>query len=311
MNIFVEGSKRAAVTRMFPIWQKMGHIVVDSLEKADVRLSVITVRTSQNLPTVLRLDGILYDKGMDYENVNTRISASYSAVDAVVYQSQLAKAMCEKYLSKRKTNVYDVIYNGIDPAGWNNPIAHENINIMCCAKWRRHKRLPETVEIFKEFLKHYPTAKLHVIGPMTRGSKEILYENVIYYGKLNFDRIIEIYRTGDMHLHLSKKDACPSSVVESIAAGIPVITTNACGGSTEMCQLTEGCAIVPGESESLGADYIYKDPYNKMPDDTKAGILETMKDIAENRRRVDLPQELSVKHAAKKYIDIMRSICDG
>ncbi|KKK96527.1 hypothetical protein LCGC14_2661890, partial [marine sediment metagenome] len=108
MKIFVEGSKRAAVTRMFPIWQKMGHIVVDNLEKADVRLSVITVRTSQNLPTVLRLDGILYDKGMDYENVNTRISASYSAVDAVVYQSQLAKAMCEKYLSKRKTNVYDV-----------------------------------------------------------------------------------------------------------------------------------------------------------------------------------------------------------
>jgi glycosyltransferase involved in cell wall biosynthesis len=146
---------------------------------------------------------------------------------------------------------------------------------------------------------------------MRRGAKIIPHDSIIYYGQLNFNKIVEIYRIGDIHLHLSKKDACPSSVVESIAAGIPVITTNACGGSTEMCKFTEGCKIIYGESESLEPDYIYKDPYNKMPDETKNGVLEAMKTIAKNKSRAVLPKKLTIEYTAKKYIDIMKGVRYG
>lgn len=311
MKIFVEGSNRAAVTRMYPIWKKMGHGVVTNPAVADVRLSVIAIRSNQNLPTVLRLDGVIYDKDVNYKSINIRMSSSHRASDAIIYQSHLSKAMCEKYLAKRRTKVYDVIYNGIDSAGWSKPADHSGVNIASCAKWRRHKRLPETIEVFDEFLKYHPTAKLHIIGPMRRGAKQIAHKNVVYHGKINFDKMIDIYRTCDIHLHLSKKDSCPSSVVESIAAGIPVITTNACGGATEMCRLTEGCIVIDGESESLELDYIYRDPYNKIPDNVKDGIVKAMLDVAKNKTRVILPRELTIEHAAQKYINIMMRIYNG
>ncbi len=311
MKIFIDGSKRAAVSRMFPIWKKMGHEVVDNPRLADVQLSVIAIRTHQNKPVVLRLDGITYDTDVNYKAINTKMSAAHSAANAVIYQSHLSKAMCEKYLTKRRTKVYDVVYNGIDPTGWGKSIEHDGINIASCAKWRRHKRLPETIEVFDGFLRHHPDAKLHIIGPMRRGAKQIPHKNVIYHGTINFDAMINIYSTCDIHLHLSKKDSCPSSVVESIAAGIPVVTTNACGGSTEMCRLTEGCLIVDGESESLEPDCIYRDPYNKMPDGVKAGIVNAMLDIAKNKTRVILSKELTVERTAQKYIDVMGKICNG
>ncbi|KKK52114.1 hypothetical protein LCGC14_3108160, partial [marine sediment metagenome] len=168
MKIFVDGSKRAAVSRMFSVWKKMGHDVVDTSKEADVQLSVIKINVKSGLPVVLRLDGIYYDKAENYNARNSDISRSHSMADAVVYQSKFSKVMCEKYLSKRKTKIYDIVYNGVDSSRWSNPREHDGINVVSCAKWRRWKRLRETIEIFIEFLKHYPESKLHIVGPMKR-----------------------------------------------------------------------------------------------------------------------------------------------
>ena len=312
MKIFVDGSKRAAVRRMFPIWKKMGHSVVENPKEADVQLSVIKIN-NYGLPTVLRLDGIYYDKADNYNSRNAGISKSHKVADAVVYQSITSKAMCEKYLSKRKTKIYDVIYNGVNPNEWECFVPHDGINIVSCSKWRRPKRLPEMIELFGEFLNYYPKAKLNILGPLVKKTKLIKHKNVIYHNpnkKISFKEIKEIYKTCDLYLHLCKKDSCPSSVVEAIAAGIPVVTTNACGGATEMCMLTKTteCIIVPGESTSLESDYIYKDPYNKIPDDVKEKFLHSMLSIACNRYRVKLPEELLIETTAGKYIDIMEKI---
>jgi len=311
MKIFVDGSKRAAVSRMFPVWEKMGHKIVNNLKDADVQLSIIRVNVRGNAPIVLRLDGIYYDKAENYNKRNNDINKAYLMADAVVYQSNLSKIMCEKYLDNKKTKIYDIIYNGIDPVGWNNFKNHDGINVVACAKWRRWKRLPETIEVFIEFLKYYSEAKLHIIGPMKRGSKVIKHTNIIYHNpnkKIDFEKMKKIYCIMDMYLHLSKKDWCPSSVVEAIAAGIPIITTNACGGATEMCLLTKGSLIVPGEPESLESDYIYRNEYNKLPKEVIKNIVKAMIEIVKDRRRIVLPKELTIETSAKKYIKIMEKV---
>lgn len=310
MKIFVDGSKRAAVSRMFPIWKNLGHDVISNSRKADVQLSVVRIKNSHpNI--VLRIDGVYYDKDTNYNQRNLQISKAHTIAKGVIYQSYLSSSMCDKYLDNRKTDIFDIIYNGIDKYSWNKPLEHNNINIICCAKWRRHKRLPETIDLFKEFLNYYPDSLLHIIGPMRVGAKKIQFKNVIYHGQLNFDQMIKIYQTGDISLHLSKKDSCPSSVVEAIAAGIPVVTTNACGGSTEMCNLTEGCIVVPGEDESINPDYIYKDPYNEIPKIVRKRLLKSIIKIAKEKRRVILPEQLTIKHVAKKYINIMEKVIHG
>jgi len=310
MKIFINGSKREAVRRMFPVWKKMGHNVVKSYKEADVQLSVIKIK-NYGLPTVLRLDGIYYDKADNFNARNAEISRSHKMADAVVYQSYTSKKMCEKYLDKRKTKVYDIIYNGVDPDERERFVPHNDINVVSCSKWRRPKRLPEMIELFGEFLNHYPKAKLHIVGPLVKGTKLIKHKNVIYHNpnkKINFKKIREIYKTCDIYLHLCKKDSCPSSVVEAIVTGIPVVTTNACGGATEMCRFTKDCVIIDGESESLEPNFIYKDPYNKIPDDVKEKLLQSMLYIAENKYRVTLPKELYIETIAKKYIEIMERI---
>jgi len=311
IKIFTDGIKKAAVKRMFPVWREMGHCIVKNPNEADVQLSSIKIKNKGGLPIVLRLDGIYYDKAEDFNIRNSEISKTHSTVNAVIYQSHMSKTMCEKYLTKRKTKIYSVIYNGVDESKWYNPKEHDDINVVSCAKWRRWKRLPEIIEVFYRFIEHYPEAKLHIIGPMSKGSKIIEHRNIIYHNpklQISFDKIKKIYQTMDMCLYLAKKDWCPSSVVETIAAGIPVITTNACGGATEMCKLTKGCVVVDGEKESLEPDYIYRGKYNEVPKKAQENLLKAMSMVAESKHRAILPKELRIETTAEKYIEIMRKI---
>ena len=74
----------------------------------------------------------------------------------------------------------------------------------------------------------------------------------------------DVFRLSDVSIQLSKKDSCPNSVVETIGAGIPTITTNTCGGATEMCNLTAGCMVVDGDGlyEDTEPCKPYSDSYN-------------------------------------------------
>jgi len=115
MKIFVEGSKRSAIARLFPAWKKLGHQIVETPQKADVQLAVIRIRNKTGLPVVLRLDGVYYDMGRNYKQSNSSIGKSHHKADAVIYQSECSKAMCERYLAKRTTDIFQVVHNGIDP----------------------------------------------------------------------------------------------------------------------------------------------------------------------------------------------------
>ena len=141
----------------------MGHNVVENYKEANVQLSVIKIN-NYGLPTVLRLDGIYYDKADNYKQRNSEISKSHKNANAIIYQSLFSKKMCEKYLAKRLTKVFDVIHNGIEV--WPQMEEHNDINIVSCAKWRRPKRIPELISIFKRFQLYYPNSKLHILPAM-------------------------------------------------------------------------------------------------------------------------------------------------
>jgi glycosyltransferase involved in cell wall biosynthesis len=308
MNIYIDGSKRHAVSRMFPVWESLGHEVTNNPKKADVQLSVVRITNKTGLPTVLRLDGIYYDAATDYKHRNKSISKAHMEADGLVYQSDTSRQMCERYLGRRKGE-YKVIHNGINPTGWNNPSAHTGINMFCCGKWRRPKRLEETIKVFQRFRKEFPLARLFVVGGFKKGAKEIKAENVIYSGQIDHDDMKKLYTLGDVFVQLCKKDSCPSTVVESIASGMPVVTTNACGGAAEMSRLTPGCVAVAGEEDTLDPDYIYQDECHKIPDAVMNNMVKAMVDIVENKTRVDLPKKLTIDYAAKQYLDLMEAVC--
>lgn len=309
LRIFVDGSRRSAVSRMFPYWKEKGHEIVDYPGSADVQLSVVRIYSKTGLPILLRVDGIYYDKAEDFAARNIPISEAHSQATAIVYQSEISKLMCEKFLEKRKTSFFKVIHNGVCEENWKRPIKpHKEVNVFSCAKWRRIKRLPELIKIFRLFLQLCPGAKLHIIGPLGRGAKQISDPNVFYYGELSLEQIKEMYQKADLHIHLCKKDSCPSNVPESIASGVPVITTDLCGGAAEMCSLSSGCIVVHEGKQSLDADYIYQENYNEMPYRVMEQIVNAMLTTLEGKVRVVLPLGLSIEYTAQEYLNILEAI---
>ena len=301
MKIFVEGNQSPAVQRLFPVWKRSGHSIVGQ-GRADVQLSIVKIRVNSNIPKVLRLDGVYYDKAIPYKEYNLVLKKFHSKANHVVYQSVTSKNFCQKYLGERDD--FSIIYNGINPDGWYNPIEHDEINVVSCANWRRWKRLPEIVSIFNDFNKIYPNSKLHILGEMRVGAEEIEGKNIIYYGSINHNKMRELYRTADIYLHLAKNDSCPSTVIEAMAAQIPVITTNACGGVSEVCNKF----MVSGDSVSYEPDFTYKDEWNRISNETREEILYLMKKIVKDKPLVSFPEYLHIDNVSMKYITAMRSV---
>jgi len=298
------------IQRMLPYWKSWGHSVTTRLsDKPDVQLCGVRIGVQSTLPKVLRLDGIYYNSAENYAGRNVEISQSHQVADAIIYQSAYSKTLIEKLLKPRKPSAkFDVIYNGIDPDWAGEPVEHPGINITVTSKWRRHKRLKEIIELFIEYNKKYP-ARLNIFGKM-HDNKEVKHSNICYYGHVDRDKMIKFFQRTDFSIHLSKRDACPNSVVEYIGAGIPVITTNNCGGSTEMAQLAQGCIIVDGDGQYTDTNPVphYGEQWNVLPDSVRDGLLNAMYELTENKRKVMLPIQLTSEYMAMKYISLMKEI---
>jgi len=308
MKIFLDApAKRIALRRLLPYFEQLGHEIVRKPKGCDVQLSIIRISKKTKLPTVLRLNGVYYDSRIDYNKKNKEIGVSHATADGIIYQSETSKKMCKKYLLPSKAKVIKVVHNGCLRDWVGDPIKHKGINIVTAAKWRRPKRFIEIVNVFTHFLVYYPKAKLHVLGSFNqkRGGGKIRHKSILYYGMVKPKKMREIYRKCDVFIHLCKKDSCPNTVVEAIAAGIPVVTTNACGGATEMCKLTEGCIICDGDSLTFDPEPIYTDVPHEISKDLKDELVKAIVRIVKEKRRVVLPEQLALDYVASQYLDVM------
>lgn len=309
MKIYIDtGKEHILIKRMLPIWKKLGHSL-DVPDNSDVLLCNIRLANKKlNIPKVQRLDGIYYDKATNYNSRNSVISTTHAIVDGTIYQSYSCKAQAERYLTPRKkSTVFDIIYNGIEENWCGDHKNTNNFHIVVAAKWRRHKRLKETIDIFLKFLKKVPNSYLHILGDIIQ-NKVVKNKHIIYYGHLNYKQMASIFQKSNCSIHLSKRDACPNSVVEAIGAGIPVITSTVCGGSTEICDLTKGCIVVDGDIdlEDYAPTYPYTDKHNVVSKELTENIIYELYKIYINRPRVKIPKELTIDYCAKSYINFLK-----
>jgi len=296
----------ATFRRQQPYWKKWGVKTTNNPSKAHVHLANVR-GTPRGLPMVQRLDGIYYDSATPFKSRNSAISATHAFASGVIYQSEYCKQAGEYYLKKRK-GPYRVIYNGIEP-GWAGPRKpSKDPLIVVSAKWRRHKRLPEILKLFKDYLKKYPKATLVVMGDLRGSENPAVHKNVKYTGHISHDQMKQYFQKATFSLHLSKRDACPNSTVEAIGAGVPVITTNACGGGTEMCRMTPNCYVVEGDDFTIKPVPHYSDKYNILSPKLHNDILETMFQATEERKDTEMPEILTAQYMAKQYLQFLNEV---
>lgn len=196
-------------------------------------------------PVIQRLDGIYFDKDTDYVKRNSGILKTYKESSGIIFQSNVAKKLVFSIFGETK-KPFEIIHNGTyintignsekflldkKPEIYSKLIKFEK-RIICCGKFRKIKRLPSIISGSYEYIKNNKNTALYIIGTI-EGDEErdalnkysSLSENIIYLGKQENDVVRNIQSMCDVGISLSFVDACPSSVIEQLVYGVPVVST--------------------------------------------------------------------------------------
>lgn len=281
----------------------------------DIGLYATTNKSIFNKPFVLRLDGIYIDKFntiKNSDNENKKIFNSIEKSAGVIFNSQYSKSVVEKFYKKiEKPNI--IIPNGVDrslfnPEGVNLRhefnIKNEEIVLITCAQWRRHKRLKETIKFFKKIQnERSENFKLIVIGPDNNHEKE---KDVIFSGYIKNEHLAKWYRTADYYIHLSWIEANSNSQCEAISCGLPVLCSNNGGNYESVIDLDVGVVSKCDKPYDFTKIDLYNPPepdYHILLKDFNL-LIEKKFNFCKNSKI----QKIDIHNVAKQYFDFIERV---
>lgn len=263
------------------------------------RMSIIAGDYKENCFNILRLDGLYLDSGNflgDSNFLNAPIFDCYEKFDHIIFQSNFSKECYEAFTGIKKPNT--VIYNGVssdffkkvDPIS--KPDGFEKV-VIASSKWRRHKRLEECIEAFKN--KKLKDVALVVLG----GYENVDMPNVFTLPMIHPTELPKYYQMADAMIHLSWLDWCPNTVVEGLASGLPVVCSHN-GGTHELVK-GDGIVIQIEEDYKFGDMVdLYEPP--KVCIETIASSIEKILEFKPMSSRLDL----SISNTASKYSKLFK-----
>ena len=274
-------------------------IITNPSVQHDISLQIVCLRKTNTKHYVLRFDGVWHNTSMNYAAKNILLRQSLNKADGIVYQSKFSKKMCDKYLSKFEKK-WSIIFNG---ARTNVPFVSiekkYKYAFLAASRWRPHKRLRDILESF--LLADVEDSILYVAGDVTNSgiSKQELgrYFNtpkIKYLGIIDQKILLSYHKISDGFLHLSWIDWCPNSVVEALAAGIPVITNNI-GGTQELVKPSGGFVLPLDNEYNLEPCQLYNPP---KIDHTI--VAEAIRKCCFEKRKV-INNHVDIKNIAKQY----------
>jgi len=252
----------------------------------DFHISRFHYKSENCTKKVLRLGPVHSDSrgSVDYHNYKKRKALKQS--DAVIYQSEFSKKMCDKFIGKSRGRT-TIIFNGAENSYRESKIKSEfKYNYLASTRdWIAQKRLPEIITAFN--LANVNDSCLWIAGDTSR-YKKVKQRNIKYLGIISQDQLKEYYNLCHTVIHGVYIDACPNAVVEELVNGCSVI----CGDQ--------------GGTKELGCDVVIKDkPWNfkafnhkKTP---KMNIKAWANAIASTTTRRAPAEHLYIQNIARQY----------
>jgi glycosyltransferase involved in cell wall biosynthesis len=152
---------------------------------------------------------------------------------------------------------YRVIPNGVDPEQFSADREPVPGRIVMIGRLARQKRPDLAVRAFVDVRRRYPAAELHFVGegPL-RSDVETLVSELGLAGAVKFlgvrSDVPALLARADCLLLSSDYEGCPFSVLEAMAAGVPVVATRV-GGVAELVAEETGLLVEPGRPDLLAA----------------------------------------------------------
>ena len=172
-----------------------------------------------------------------------RMFTNVKDMQIVTPSNWLAKQVEESYLSKYSIKV---IHNGIDLEQFKKQnskfrfkynIDKKFIVLGVASDWSQRKGMDAFVELSRMLDENY---KIVMVG-LSKKQKEVIPKNIIKIDKTNsIQELAEIYSAADVFVNLTLEENFPTTNMESLACGTPVITYDT-GGSSE--SLSNKCGI--------------------------------------------------------------------
>lgn len=271
----------------------------------DIALHLVKIRTKSSASHVVRLDGVYHNAAQDYKKRNAEIKKHVHRAHGVVYQGEFSQQIATRYLgevgvptSAIPNGADPLFYDDLDP--WETEFTH---NFVAVSRWRPHKRLGDIVKSF--LLADIPDSCLWVVGDLKDsgfGWKRYRDNSKLrFLGYLDQKSIGSLYRSCRASLHLCWIDCCPNSVIESLAAGTPVICNNI-GGTPALVRKAGGIICDIDAPYDLRPVKLYKPPGIDREIVAQAFHTVIEEKIDVNRKRV------SIHHTASAYIELFNKV---
>ncbi|MEI8185750.1 MAG: glycosyltransferase [Chlorobiaceae bacterium] len=113
------------------------------------------------------------------------------------------------------------------------------------------------------------------------------------------DSMVECYQAADVYIHAAKADTFPTTIIESLACGIPVVATAVGGIPEQIIEGNTGFLVPPGDAASMADRLVY---LSQSPE-----LLSIMGSAASR----DAAKRFSLKEMTNAYIKLYQDMIDG
>jgi glycosyltransferase involved in cell wall biosynthesis len=203
---------------------------------------------------VLNQNGVAYPAwhGPGWQRTNAPLAAVLSAADYVFYQSEFCRVSAKRFLGMVARRS-EILFNMVDTGLFTPGTPPSRVTILMSGSHHGAYRIMTGLDAFATLRKSVPGAKMIVAGrycwkkneadalaeARARAHELGIIDAVEFRGRYSQADAPSLFREATLLLHTKYNDPCPRLVVESLAAGVPVVYSSS-GGVPELVGMSAG-----------------------------------------------------------------------
>jgi glycosyltransferase involved in cell wall biosynthesis len=229
-------------------------LYLGSSDRPDDVRQLIWLAHRRGAAFVWNQDGVAYPgwAGSRVDAINRPLAHALHAADHVLYQSEFCRLSADRFLGPR-TGPSEVLYNAVDTTEL-TPSRRPGrpLTLLLGGNQYQHYRVDAALRTLAEL----PGARLLVAGrlsfaPTEAESQRVFHElagtigvgdRVELVGSYAQSDAPDLLRRADILLHTKYNDPCPTTVLEAMSCGLPVVFS-ASGGVPELVGEEAGLAV--------------------------------------------------------------------